>query len=144
MTIHLIVNWEVTFENYLQKQIKMVDPCQGWWWDDQRFDHEFGVSGEIFQNYDSARHAAVESVLIPLNKLTIVHPEDEREKIRTVIELIEFIQMGIIDEFSEIDCGDFPSLRLRAGFRTIADYGAKIYSNPAIFLEINFEFVPDI
>lgn len=147
MRIHLTKNWETTFENYLQKQIEEVDPCQGWWWDDCRFDYEYGsirgVAGEVIQDYDSARHAEIEPVWIPLKDLPVGNPYDEEEEpIRTETELMEFIKMVIIDEFPHVDCGEWPDLRLVAGFRTIAEYGAKIHSAPSRFLEVNFEFEP--
>ena len=145
MRIYLTEDWEATFKNYLQKQIKKIDPCQGWWWDDCRFDYEYGsiqgVSGEVVQDYDSTRHDEVEPILIPLKSLPIAYPYDEGEEpIKTEQELMAYIQSVIIDEFPAIDCGEWPALKLVAEYSIISKYGSKIYSTPVNHLKINFEF----
>ena len=141
--IELKNDWPEKIENHLKSQIEKVNPATGWWWDDCRYDDEFGTAGEVIQDYDSARHDSVESILIPLKSLPIVQPYDEEEPIKTEQELMEFIQLVLVEEFPAIDCGKWPDLRLRAGYSIIAEYGAKIHSEPTRFLEINFEFEPE-
>ena len=133
--------WPDEIENFLKSQIKKVNPADGWWWDDCRYDDEFGTAGAVLQDYDSSRHKSIESVIIPLEGFPIPS-YDEEEPVQNETELMEFIKMVIIDEFPAVDCGEWPDLRLVAGFRTIAEYGAKIHSAPARFLEVNFEFEP--
>ena len=133
--IELSGNWSEQIESHLHNQIEKIDPCNGWWWDDCRFDYEYGsirgIAGEIYQDYDSARHDSVESIQISLHNLPIVTPYDEEELIKTVNDLIEYIQIVIIDEFPTIDCEDWPDLRLIAK-----------YNNTVDFLNIDFEFRP--
>ena len=80
----------------------------------------------MYQDYDSA---SIEPIQISLHSLPIVNPYDKEELIKTVDDLIEYIQLNIIDEFPTIDCGDWPDLQLIAK-----------YTNTDDFLNINFEF----
>lgn len=134
-------------ETHLKSQIEKVNPADGWWVDDCRFDYEYGsirgVAGKIEKDYDSARHGSVESVLIPLIPHHFPIPSyDEDEPIRNETELMEFIKMVIIDEFPAVDCGEWPDLRLVAGYCIHLEYGDQIHNDPARFLEVNFEFEP--
>ena len=140
--INLTTEWVDEIDEHLKAQIEKVDPTEGWWTDDQRFDHEFGVSGKVVQNYDSARHEPVESVLLPLRALPITYIDGE--PIQTVRELMEALQLLIIEEFPHLECENCPYLRLVAGYKVINDYGARIHSTPARFLEVSFEFEPVI
>ena len=140
MRIELNAEWPERIKAYLKHQIKKVNPATGWWWDDCRYDDEFGIAGEVIQDYDASRHDSVESLLIPLKSLPIVPPYGEEEPIKTEQELMEYIQLVIIEEFSTIDCGEWPDLKLVAGYCIRLEYGSKIHSAPARFLEVNFEF----
>lgn len=146
MRIELKGFWTEDIEKHLKSQIKKVKPADGWWWDDCRFDYEYGsirgVAGEIIQDYDSARHKSIESVIIPLAGFPIPS-YDEEEPIHNETELMEFIKMVIIDEFPAVDCGeDWPELRLVAGFSIRTEFGDQIHRDPAKFLELKFEFEP--
>ena len=144
--IELTKDWPEQIEKHLKEQIEKANPADGWWWDDCRFDYEYGsirgVSGEVVQDYDSARHDGVESILIPLKSLPIPHPCDEECPIMTEQELMEYIQLVLVEEFSTIDCWEWPDLKLVAGYCIRLEYGAKIHSVPSQFLEVNFEFEP--
>ena len=138
--IELTEDWSERINEHLKAQIEKIDPTEGWWTDDQRFDHEFGTSGRVVQNYDSARHEPVESVLLPLKAFPIM--DIDCNPIKTVKELMEYIQLLIIEEFLHLKCEHWPSLRLVAGYKVIADFGVNIHSVPTLFLELSFEFEP--
>lgn len=147
--IELTEDWPEQIKKHLKVQIENVNPASGWWWDDCRFDYEYGsirgVAGEVMQDYDSARHDEVEPILIPLKSLPIVYPYDEvEEPIKTEQELMAYIQSVIIDEFPAIDCGEWPAVKLVAEYSIISKYGAKIHSAPVSHLKINFDFKFDI
>ena len=141
MRIELKEKWPEAIEKFLKQQIDDVDPASGWWIDDCRYDDEFGIAGEVIQDYDSARHKSIESVIIPLSGFPIPS-YDADEPIRTETELMEFIKMVIVDEFPAIEKEEWPDLRMVASFRVIEEYGQKIHRKPARFLEVNFEFEP--
>ena len=140
MRIELNAEWPERIEAYLKHQIEKVNPATGWWWDDCRYDDEFGLAGDVVQKYDAARHDSIESVIIPLIGLPIYV---DGEPVQNEKELMEFIKMVIIDEFPAIEKEGWPDLRLVAGFRVIDEYGQKIHRKPARFLEVNFEFEPE-
>ena len=143
MRIELKKDWSLKIETHLKREIAEVNPADGWWWDDCRYQDEFGMAGAVIQDYDSARHKSIESVIIPLVGFPIPS-YDEELPIHNETELMEFIKMVIIDEFPAIEKEGWPDLRLVAGFRVIDEYGQKIHRKPARFLEVNFEFEPVI